>query len=362
MSYKRPLVLGVNCQRHYAENTFLAQSLADLGHNTGNMIFAEGLFRSLKHAVRSDYHFEPEVVNDCDVVVVAAANWLNDSEDFGWIYTALEQLNLPVVIVGLGVQTTETGISPRICDGTMNLVRLASRTSGKIGVRGELSAQVLRSLGVENVQVVGCPSFLAAGSAWAVDDVILDESNVLIHGTRHLFEGADALNRYIYRQAFVKKMDILLQSELADMYFALQRLNNTEITKIASRTLTDCYGSDIDQISEYLKVHGRVHFDYDGWLASNEQYSFVVGTRLHGTIASLLSGIPSLLLCHDDRTREIAKVMPLPAVDLNKIDIDSPLDISALRALINLDELQEKFVLYRAKFEEFMSANGLEIH
>ena len=39
-----------------------------------------------------------------DVVVLAAANWINSYDDFGWLANRLERIKLPVLLVGVGAQ------------------------------------------------------------------------------------------------------------------------------------------------------------------------------------------------------------------------------------------------------------------
>jgi polysaccharide pyruvyl transferase WcaK-like protein len=39
---------------------------------------------------------------------------------------------------------------------------------------------------------------------------------------------------------------------------------------------------------------------------------FVFGSRIHGSIAAVLSGTPSYLLAHDARTLELARYFDLP--------------------------------------------------
>jgi polysaccharide pyruvyl transferase WcaK-like protein len=165
----------------------------------------------------------------------------------------------------------------------------------------------------------------------------------------------------LYRQAFDRRLNIVLQSELADMYFTLGRTNNKEINAISGRIISECYGSDATEVAKYLTEKGHVFFDYDTWLAANTQYSLAVGTRMHGAIAALISGVPSVLICHDDRTRELAEVMPLPHVMADALDMSAPLDFHKLSGLFDSEQVHDKYAVYRSNYLEFMRLNGLQL-
>lgn len=359
--YSSPLVLGVDCRQSAGKSLYLADTLSNFGNNTGNMVFSEGLYRSILGSRRSDYHFDKSLASECDVIVIAAANWLNGYEDFGWLLRSVEATGLPLILVGLGVQVPDRNAPTRISDGTMGLVRLAAQTSAFVGVRGAFSAEVLRSHGVENVKAVGCPSFLLAPSDWTLMGTSLDDGPALIHGTRHQFNEPNMLNGYFYRQAFCRRLDVLLQSELPDMYFALGRTNNAEITKISGDIVAHSYGGSVGEVSHYIDKHGRVYFDYDRWRSDMTHYSFTVGTRIHGTIMSLLSGVPSVLICHDERTRELAESMPVPSVSSDVLDLSKDLDLDRMFELAHSAHLERRFADYRTRFLDFLYGNGLQV-
>jgi hypothetical protein len=359
--YSSPLVLGVDCRQSAGKSLYLADTLSNFGNNTGNMVFSEGLYRSIFGSRRSDYHFDKALASECDVIVIAAANWLNGYEDFGWLLRSVEATGLPLILVGLGVQVSGRSAPTRISDGTMGLVRLAAQTSAFVGVRGSFSAAVLRSYGVENVKVVGCPSFLLAPSDWTLMGTSLDGGRTLIHGTRHQYNGPDIFNGYFYRQAFSRELDILLQSELPDMYFSLGRTNNSAITKRSGEIVAHSYGGSVDEVSYYLNEHGRVYFDYDLWRSEMKRYSVTVGTRIHGTIMSLLSGVPSVLFCHDERTRELAESMPVPFVSSDVVDVSKDLDLDRMLELAHSAHLDRRFADYRTRFLDFLHGNGLQV-
>jgi len=56
----------------------------------------------------------------------------------------------------------------------------------------------------------------------------------------------------------------------------------------------------------------RVPVDPATWISELRSYDFVYGTRIHGNIAALLAGTPSVVLVHDSRTLELSRYFELP--------------------------------------------------
>jgi hypothetical protein len=61
------------------------------------------------------------------------------------------------------------------------------------------------------------------------------------------------------------------------------------------------------------------------WLDHMSETDFVFGSRIHGSIAAVLSGTPSYLLAHDARTLELARYFDLP----HRPMADTPPDVDA---------------------------------
>ncbi|MDR5655065.1 polysaccharide pyruvyl transferase family protein [Ruixingdingia sedimenti] len=328
------------------------------------MLFTESLLKNLAGSTHAFFDFNQDALDGRDCLVVAAANWLATGQDMAWLADRLELTTLPIFIVGLGAQSTLDGKIPKLPPGTQRLVRLISERSVNISVRGHFSAEVLDHYGVHNVVVTGCPSLLLAGKrgfSIATPDALPD-SSVCLHGTRHRFHKTDAFQNYIYAQGFTRRIDMVLQSELADTLYVLGRTNNAESVRQAAEPLVASYGTDnIDQIARYLKTHGKIFFELEPWLDYLRTKSFCVGTRIHGTVAALLSGTPGMLIAHDSRTRELAETMSIPFVLSTAIDTDRPIDFDALYDPAAMRSFETAYPAYLHRFKEFFAGNGLEV-
>jgi hypothetical protein len=354
--FKRPYVAGIDSRRLKDQDVSLERLLQMYGNNLGNMFFAEALYRTLSNAKRGSMHFHPRETEDCDVIVVAAANWLNPHSDFGPLAERLEKTGLPVVLVGVGAQSGKTYDIPAICDGTLKFLRLVSETSKVISTRGGFSARVLEHYGFRDVLATGCPSLLMNGVKPTPlrDPRGAVNGDVVIQSTRHLRNKCDAFQASLYRKAIKGGHDIVLQSELADMY-PIAGVHEKDADKARS-TVQWAYDAPYEVAAAYLATHGKIFFSVDEWVDFMRTKRFCFGTRLHGTVASLLAGTPAVLIGHDSRTIETAQAMNLPLItDPN--DVSNPVTYYCEDAVRRYIDGYERY-LYN--FKAFFRLNGLE--
>lgn len=359
-SYERPLVIGINSQFPTAARP-LPQRLSAYGDNTGNMLFSEALYQVIGHGKRSRYHFHPSEADDCDAIVVAAANWVNPYSDFTNLATRLEALQKPVVLIGLGSQYS-AGEPHTITAGTRALLDLASRTSGLLSVRGEQSREDLSLLGYSNTAVTGCPSLLLSNGVFPAPAAPAEATskNTVLMGTRHFDNPASDLQRPIYELAYRSRSHIIMQSELADLYFVEDMPRAQEIAASGNAALRQSYGeTDVTLIRHYLRQYGHVFFDPVDWRAFLEGFEYVVGSRIHGAIAAVLSGKRAILLTHDGRTAELAATLGIPSYPQVDFKDASYSTINRIVGEMNFDLTRTNYRRYESGFQSFFNTVGL---
>nr|WP_169618094.1 polysaccharide pyruvyl transferase family protein [Ruegeria sp. PR1b] len=341
--------------------------LTQTGRNTGNLLFAEAVTEIAGAASRvPPRSFQAAQAEGHDCILLAAANWLGPGADFGAVSAELEATNLPILVLGLGAQAGLDRQIPRLHPGMKRLVDLLAERSPMISVRGPFSAEVLAHYGVHNVMVTGCPSLLkrrgVEPGAFTEPGLPLDMADVVIHGTRHHYNAADPFQGYLYREALRLRCDVLLQPETADMVFTAERKGTVQphILEQAMTCLVDVYQASEDEVETYLAEHGRCFFDIASWLDYYRGKRFVIGSRIHGTIAAVLAGTPALLIAHDARTVELAETMGLPFVLKSEIDTQKPLDLEHLYAHTLAHDFSPGYQRYRAGFQAYFEAAGLK--
>jgi polysaccharide pyruvyl transferase WcaK-like protein len=362
---QNPLVLGVQT-KPAKQPLSIDKMLMRTGQNTGNMLFSASTSALFDNAVSANYAMAgPRLLEGRDCIVIAAANWLNPNADFGNIAEKLEAANLPIIALGLGAQSTVEKKIPKLKPGSQRFVSLLAERSPSISARGTFSCEVLAHYGAKNAVATGCPSLLMNGKNPPVfrpksEERSLSGAGVSLHGTRHHFHNTDPFQTHLYREALSNEYDLLLQSELADFYFALNQLDDAEITEKASNLLAQVYQTAEPEFREYLKKHGKVFFGLDEWLEYNSKKTFVIGTRIHGTIAGILAGTPSLLIAHDSRTVELADAMGVPYIMKGSVPIDRPLDIEAYYNTAMAHNFTETHRQYWDGFRDFFDSCSLQ--
>jgi hypothetical protein len=362
--YKAPLVVGVRQFADWQEAGSIEETLYGLGANTGNILFTQSLLAVLENSKPGTFQVAPSEFEGCDVIVVACANWINSFDDFGWLADRLAKTPLPVVLVGIGAQATLTMEVPAVKEGTLRLLSLAAERSQSISVRGAFSCEVLGKLGFSDAVPTGCPSLLLAGPAGPSIRVSEDLSfdSACVHATRHGGRAVSPFEETLYRLALRKEMDIVLQSEVPDIHLAMGKQLPEKRNGFLEGVLTNTYGTENYQvIKDFLFRHGYSFTNYRDWIEYAKTRTFCFGTRIHGTIASIISGTPATLIAHDSRTLEMAQAMSIPYMlqrDFEKVDTNDIRSIVLPEELLNMSS---NYAGYRDRFEEFFASNSLAL-
>ena len=90
----------------------------------------------------------------------------------------------------------------------------------------------------------------------------------------------------------------------------------------------------------------------DAWIARMEASDFVIGTTLHGTVASLLAGTPAMLIAHDSRTSEEAEFASIPAATSTEV---APMDRDMLEGLYARVSVSRFNRRYRKNYKTYKS-------
>ena len=102
----------------------------------------------------------------------------------------------------------------------------------------------------------------------------------------------------------------------------------------------------------------RVPVDPVTWISELRSYDFAYGTRIHGNIAALLAGTPSVVLVHDSRTLELSRYFELP----HRMLRDVPADIHP-QELADAADYAPMLAGHRERFSRlsaFLDKNSLE--
>jgi hypothetical protein len=303
-----------------------------IGNNTGNLVFSQAVYRLLSTA---DADLEtsglakshPRVIDSrFDHVVIPLANAFRASyiETLDALSSLIEQLTVPVSVLGVGSQASLTGVykgADSVKLATTRFVRAVLDRSPSIGVRGERTAEYLKTLGFgdEHIRVIGCPSMFMYGPDLHVDEKVESlsyDSPIAFNVSPYVPQmgpislyAAEHFPRLMYMAQNIQTLELMLYGSYP---------KGKKMTAMAAS------GAPIT-LDHPLIRSDRVRFFLDPktWFEHLAQYDFSFGTRIHGNIAALLAGTPALLLAHDSRTLELAEYHEIPHRTITSIEEDA---------------------------------------
>ncbi|WCE39362.1 polysaccharide pyruvyl transferase family protein [Brevibacterium sp. BDJS002] len=339
-----------------------------LATNVGNLLFGQSMFRALSvegtEVVANSFNSGRDGIDDeyiqrindeFDCFVVPLANAFRPSfrRNLANLTRVIEGLDIPVTVVGVGSQHPLNGGDERNADLDEDVKRFMSAVldrSASVGVRGiETSAYLKRiGFGEEHVDVIGCPSIFMYGpnpTVRALEDDFSQQKALAMSASPEtgvmvpvIRDHAERFERFSYIPQNSWDLNTMVWAEPRGRQNAINGLVNPD---------------------SLLHVRDQVHFplDPDTWVEFLKKFDFVLGTRIHGSVAGILSGTPTLLVAHDSRTRELADYHQIPYVPLDKIsentraeDLYQYADYSKFHA-----GLAETF----DRFTAFLGKNGL---
>jgi len=287
-----------------------------IGGNVGNLVFSQAAYRLLStRNTRIDTHklvgLDPDWVNATyDQVVVPLANAFRPSfaDELRALTDLFSQLTIPVVVMGVGAQGPVTGhIGASPLDETVkDFMSSVLNLSASVGVRGEVTAAYLKRLGFgeDVVDITGCASVFMDGPNLRVvkrceelgpdSPISLNVSPYVAQMAPICLEQAARYPNLIYT---------------AQDHFTLSLM----LTRIYDPRAPHPPGSPTS-IDHPLFAQNRVRFclDPSTWMTYIKGFDFSFGTRIHGNIVALLSGVPAVVLAHDSRTLELADYHQIP--------------------------------------------------
>lgn len=343
-----------------------AKRFETAGENLGNLLIGNGLYRQLQHARwggASIVDPPARIRQNFDRIVSPAANFLCRHFDFGAWADVVEAVDLPCLMVGLGAQAPDD--QQRIADipkGTVRFVKAVAERCHSIGVRGQFTAEVLDSLGVANLDILGCPSFytnlsqplaVAKRAFDEVDRIVLNgSSNVTAHAYDP--ELAKQVERRFFHMADAGNFPYVLQSELPEILY----LDDAEAadSEALSRSAAMFGYPGVQQYTAVLDRIGKRFFDAQEWFDWMRGQHLSLGTRLHGAVAALLQNVPAIIVCHDARTKELCELMRFPHINLAEA---RDLPVREIYERADFEAANRRHVRMLEKYVAFLEKNGV---
>lgn len=284
------------------------------GANNGNLVFGYAAHKLLSVSgttvYANRYKIHPDMADkvnaDYDGFVLPLANAFRPSfkGELQRTTAFIERLKIPFMMLSGGAQLPLDGNpeSLRPIEAEVkSFARAVLEKSPALSVRGERTAEYLRSLGIRDVVVIGCPS-------------------LTLHGPGYSVKAPDSLE-----EGAKVAYNIETSKDVEPSFFGdLERRFDATYFPQDQKTLEGMlWGTDVypgrtpmlplgRQHSQFLTGKAEYWADAPAWIERLREFRFSVGSRIHGNIAAILAGVPAALLAHDSRTLELAEHHGIP--------------------------------------------------
>lgn len=305
-------------------------------------------------------------IGKLDFIVIPAANWLSVGQDFGWLATFIEEVDVPCLVFGLGAQSENVDEFPTLEEGTLNLLKAISKRSPYLAVRGDYTKELCVSLDIKNVEAMGCPSILTSANK-ALGETVTEKwlrtaDKIAIHGL-NLKHNTQDVERYLYDLLKeIKGSSYVIQEPRSMIRLMTQEgLKDIDMQPLAH---AHEYLSQTDTFEDFVGIirgSSYVPFSLNSWANYLSYHSHAVGTRIHGSIISLTAEIPSICVPHDARTRELCDIMKIPAINAAEYNTDESVEDLFSHVAIDAEEFDENRRVLARKNAEMIKQSGMKI-
>ena len=340
----------------------------DAGGNVGNLMFINAVGESTDPK-GDNYveitHYRADVTNaetinrnfDCFLLPLADAFRDDNVAQLKRLTALIKKLRIPCVVVGVGLRARYDSAvdEPHAFDEAVKgFVRAVLEKSACLGLRGERTALYLRHLGFREEQdftQIGCPSMCMAGVNLKIKDVKLPQiSHIALNGNDLAAENISKLFRRVledYPDSYIVQQR---ESEIADIYIGKYAIGK-KFRVDGSLYGVNLYGRMLPE--NRIKGFSNIY----RWTEFLSKMDFCLSSRFHGTVASLLAGVPSLIIPIDSRMQEMVEYHAIPHVAASDVMETDTLESLISRVDIHSSERVAKRNLCR--YFDFLDRNQL---
>ncbi|AYW45234.1 polysaccharide pyruvyl transferase family protein [Tetragenococcus koreensis] len=339
-----------------------------IGNNVGNLMYAYSVFRNLTTEnveLTADYYradpADADMINETyDSYVIPLANAIRPS----FIptlkrYTALiEKLKIPVFVVGMGMAFPyEPNVKQErpFDNDVKHFVSAVLEKSNILGLRGQITSDYLSYLGFKEGRdhmVIGCPSMYTFGDNIKIRDTELNNNSAI------------SINMTPTADQKVLKFLNDLSGQYKNLEFTPQDLDEMILTYSGTPSLGAAINSKVsnypNSLNSAVYKNNQVKFflSAPSWIDHMGTIDLSIGTRLHGNVAPILAGTPSIAIPIDARMRELTEYHNFPRVPVNEIREDMKLE--ELLGKVDVHSVEKNQKRNYDNFINFLDKNGIE--
>lgn len=278
--------------------------------NIGNKLWFMGLVSTISTPeneisfINNDMSYD-FINNHFDLCIKPAANLF--SIEYAHFFEnntrLISQLKIPVYVIAVGAQAESYErlelLAESIRESALPFIEAVYKSGGEFALRGHFTKALFDYYGYQSAVVTGCPSLYQLGP-FVIEKRKLDSYMLMCNGDLELSHALLSCNKGKYFD----------QSLFFDEF-------GTE-KKQSIRSYLNHYGY---YGTDFL-LSGRAQLipDIPYWMKyiHSGGYNFSFGTKIHGSIMALLSGVPALVCPPDVRVREMCEFFSIPTIEKEK--------------------------------------------
>ena len=331
--------------------------------NWGNKLWFQGIYSAIDTG-ENEYGFigrtidEEQINNEYDFIVLPMANifykdFLSMMQE---LTLHLEKIRIPVFVIVCGVQADSyddlDDLILAIGEDSKRFIRAVYKTGGEFALRGFFTKEFFDRLGFHSAVVTGCPSIYQLGPDFTMEYTKVDESRL-----KPVFNG--------HGQSFAELMNAFPSSVFIDQDEYFEPLFNPEYLSQPSLKFKLNFINSYGIESAKFLAKGRIctFADMNDWwnFLQNQKFNYSFGSRIHGTIMAILSGVPATIIAHDSRTREMAEFFDIPMLTSSPRHLTSRFLLDAYEKM-DYSAFNANFAQRFATYEHFLTSHGIVSH
>lgn len=311
------------------------------GDNSGDAIIETAVRRLLRsndiksfpltYALTEDQINE---INTFDKLIICGTNLYQHVFACNLNEEVVSKIKIPIIPFGIG-SSAAIGSIPVMREEDVRTVRAIHRTCAASSVRDMASYKFLKSIGVENVYLTGCP--------------------VLFHGlSRPEFNGEGEGYTLTPRARLLHIEDVWEKRQYESLEILCEKYSPT----LVLQSPYDIPWSDQLSKKYALPVLMDEQWQADKYIELAKTQKINLGFRLHFAMLSISYGKPAFLVSHDSRASEFCELINIPLIDLQSYS-DNLLELQIDSLAFNSSGVQKRWDELSLVMNEFMSKNDL---
>ncbi|SKA09210.1 Polysaccharide pyruvyl transferase [Pilibacter termitis] len=354
---------------NYTDKEMIERNL--ISGNTGNLLFgysAVNLFDVPKENFVRVWDFQHDKKlqeEEYDYFVLPMANGFRNGniEELTNLTKVAEKVKTSrIILCGVGGQFGQSGfgnLAEEILEAITTFTTTILKKAKTIGVRDIRTFEFLtQKIGLQEnqVDVIGCPSIRYFGpqapkmkeyQPWN------DDFKIAVNYTPGEYH--DQWARFIDKIFREKEKSFAIMQDLEEGELLLNHKRITTFEK-----MHDLLPTRIDH-PIIRNGRARIFGTPDSWYGSMKTFDFSIGTRIHGNVAPLLMGVPSMTIAIDSRVEGLAKYFNMPYIWFDEIKETTTVEELYYRALAEMPKFYETFDEKYDEYINFFVKNGVSL-